>query len=212
MELPDNILKHFLRKTYFISGSACGGKTAIARRLSTKHNIELYNWDERYAQHKKMSDPIHQPYMNKNWASWEEYFSRPPSDQSVSNSILEQAKISIVELLAVSRDRPIMVDGIFHSRILQKVSSTDRVVFLMADMEAIRSDFFERADKADMVRCIDSLSDPEQAKENVFRSIEYALSQQFQEVKNSGFWYNIRGINPDWERIIDAVERQFKLA
>ena len=63
-----------------------------------------------------------------------------------------------------------------------------------------------------MVRCIDSLSDPEQAKENVFRSIEYALSQQFQEVKNSGFWYNIRGINPDWERIIDAVERQFKLA
>ena len=74
--------------------------------------------------------------------SWEEYFSRPPSDQSVSNSILKQAKIPIVELLAVSRDRPIMVDGIFHSRILQKVSSTDRVVFLMADMEAIRYDFF----------------------------------------------------------------------
>ena len=212
MELPDNILKHFLKKVYFISGSACGGKTTIARRLSAKHNIELYNWDERFAQHKRLSDSIHQPFMNKEWASWEEFFRRPPSDQSVSNSILEQSKISIIELLTVSQDKPIMVDGIFHSKILEKVSSSDRVVFLMADMAAIRSDFFDRADKDDMVRCIEALGDPEQAKENVFRSIEYTLSRQIQDAKSSGFWYNIRSIKPDWERIVDAVERQFELA
>ena len=211
MELPDNILKHFMKSVYFISGSACGGKTTIARRLSAKHDIELYNWDERFAQHKKLSDAIHQPFMNKEWNSWEEYFSRSPSDQSVSNSIREQAKISIVELLTISQDKRIMVDGIFDSKMLEIISSVNHVVFLMADMAAIRSDFFDRADKDDMVRCIEALSEPERAKENVFRSIEYTLNQQVKDVKNSGFWYNVRGINPDWERIVTAVERQFEL-
>ena len=211
MELPDNILKYYLKNVYFISGSACGGKSTIARRLSIKHGIELYNWDERFAQHKAISDPIHQPYMNKTWESWEAYFSRPPSDQSVTHSILEQVKIAIVELLTLSQGRPIIVEGIFPCDILDRISSKNRVVFLMAEMQAIRADFFSRADKQDMLRCIETLENPEQAKENVFRSIEYALNRDIENVKNSGFWYHVRGVNPDWEWLVQAIEHQFEL-
>ena len=85
----------------------------------------------------------------------------------------------------------------------------DRVVFLMADMQAIRADFFDRPDKIDMLRCIESLENPERAKENVFLSIEHALSREIESVKSSGFWYHVRGANPDWECIVEAVERQF---
>ena len=52
---------------------------------------------------------------------------------------MEQAKISIVELLTISQNESVIVDGIFHCDILEKVSSTNRVVFLMADMQAIRA-------------------------------------------------------------------------
>ena len=212
MDLPDNILKHYLKNVYFISGSACGGKTTIAKRLAVKHDLELYNWDEQFVRHKNISDSIHQPFMNKEWASWEEYFSRPASDQSVNNSILEQAKISIVELLTISQDKPILVDGVFHCHILKTISGVNRSVFLMADIRAIRADFFRRSDKTDMLECIGTLENPEKAKENVFLSLEYALDREIEDVKKSGFWYNIRGISPNWESIINAVERQFELS
>ena len=104
MDLPDNILKFYLRDVYFVSGSACGGKSTIARRLSVKHGIALYDWDERFAQHKALSDVTYQPFMNKAWTSWEERFSRPPSDPSISNAMIEQAEIAIVELLTLSRE------------------------------------------------------------------------------------------------------------
>jgi len=212
VELPDNILKYYLKNVYFISGSACGGKSTISRHLSNKHGISLYNWDERYAQHKDISNPQHQPFMNRKHVSWEEYFSRPPEDQSVKKSMMEQAEIAIVELISLSGDRKVIVDGIFPCDVLRRVSDRNRVVFLMAEIGAIRRDFFNRADKQDMLRCIETLRDPRKAKENVFRSIEYSLRQDLEDVKKSGFWYFVRGENPDWERITGAVEHQLELA
>jgi hypothetical protein len=212
VELPNNIIKHYLKNVFFISGSACGGKTTIAKRLSAKYKITLYNWDERFSQHKVISDPIHQPFMNKEWASWEERFNLQPTDQSISNSILEQAKISIIELLTISQEQPIIAEGIFNCNILEKISDRNKVVFLMADMQAVRTDFFFRTDKLDMLQCIETLKDPELAKENTFQAIEYNLKREIESVKKSGFWYHIRGISPDWERITEAVERQLELS
>lgn len=212
MELPDNILRFYLKNVYFISGSACGGKTTISRHLSKKFGIELYNWDERYAQHKEISDLCSQPFMNRKIASWEEHFSKPPEDQSVKKSMMEQAEIALVELISLSADKKIIVDGIFPCDVLRRVSSTGRVVFLMAEIGAIRKDFFDRADKQDMLRCIERLRDPQKAKENVFRSIEYSLDRDLEDVKRSGFWYLVRSENTAWERIVDAVEHQLELA
>ena len=39
MELPDNIIKHYLRNIYFISGGLCGGKSTIAKYLSQKYDL-----------------------------------------------------------------------------------------------------------------------------------------------------------------------------
>jgi len=181
---------------YFVSGSACGGKTTIAGRLSEKHSVELYNWDERFVQHKERP-------------SWEEYFSRPPEDESVRSSIKEQSEIAIVELLTLSREGSIIVDGIFSASILSRISSANRTVFLMADIEAVRADFFRRSDKADMLRVIESLRAPDQAKENVIRSIAYGLDRDIPEVQSSGFWCHVRSINADWDEVFEAVERQF---
>lgn len=101
MDLPSNIIKHFLRNVYFVSGCACGGKSTISKYLSEKYKVVLYNWDERFPQHKEISDPSYQPYMNKEFRSWEEYFSRPPLEyaESIRKSMLEQVEIAIIELI-----------------------------------------------------------------------------------------------------------------
>ena len=46
MDLPNNIIKHFLKNVYFVSGCACGGKSTISKYLSQNHKIALYNWSE----------------------------------------------------------------------------------------------------------------------------------------------------------------------
>ena len=72
MELPDNIIKHYLRNVYFVSGGLCGGKSTIAKYLSQKYDLVLYNWDQKFPEHKAISDQIHQSEMNKQYSGWEE--------------------------------------------------------------------------------------------------------------------------------------------
>lgn len=213
MELPDNVIKHHLRDVYFISGSACGGKTTIARYLSTKHGIALYNWDERYPEHKAISDTRYQPFMNKEYGSWEVYFNRPPAEyaDALRRSIGEQVEMAILEQISMAPQGRIIADGVFPCRVLQRISSNARVVFLMADMAAIRSDYFKRDDKQDMLMCLNSLEDPQRATENMFRSIEHILSQEMEEVKTSGFRWIMRDQRPDWQGIRLAVEQHLQL-
>ena len=212
MELPDNIIRHYLRDVYFISGSACGGKSTIAKYLSAKYGITLYNWDEKYTEHKKISDAAHQPFMNKNYGSWEEYFSRPPDEyaEAIRRSINEQVEIAVVELISMATKGGIVVDGIFPCHVLKRISGSGRVIFLMADMEAVRSDYFSRSDNEDMLECLNGLQNPQQAIENVFLSIEHSLSRDFDEVRASGFRWIMRDQKPDWDGIRQMVERHFQ--
>lgn len=213
MNLPDNIIKYFLKNVYFISGCACGGKSTISKYLSKKYNTVLYNWDEKFPKHKAISDPYYQPYMNKKSRSWEEYFSRPPRQysESIRKSIYEQVEIAIVELISLATNKRIIVDGIFPLTVLEKISSKNRVVFLMAEIEAIRNDFFTRADKEDMRRCLNNLDNPQKSTENMFLSIEYCLAKDLEEIKESGFKWFVTGEKPDWKNIREEIEQHLEL-
>ena len=213
MDLPDNIIRHFMQNVYFVSGSACGGKSVISKYLSQKHKIALYDWDDKFSQHKEMSDPHYQPNINKAFNSWEEYFNRPPGEysESIKKSILEQAEIAIIELISLSKNGRIIVDGIFPVSILKNISTKERVVFMMAEMTAIRNDFFARADKQDMLKCINNLRNPQKALENMFLSIEYSLANDLKEIKESGFEWFSRMKNTNWEKIREEIELHFNL-
>lgn len=57
--------------------------------------------------------------------------------EAIRASIREQVEIAIIELLSLSTNGNIIVDGIFPVSVLKQISSKDRVVFLMADMPTI---------------------------------------------------------------------------
>ena len=81
----------------------------------------------------------------------------------------------------------------------------------MAEIDAIRHDFFARDDKKDMLKCLNSLSNPQKSTENMFLSIVYSLERDLNEIKSSGFKWFVRGVNPDWMRTRKEVERQLEL-
>ena len=70
MIFQDNIVREYLKNVYFITGTPCGGKTTISRALSKKFGIPVYDIDERFEEHRRMSDPEHQPSMNREFRKW----------------------------------------------------------------------------------------------------------------------------------------------
>lgn len=214
MHLPDNIIKHYLRNVYFLSGSACGGKSTIARYLAATYDLTLYDLDERIPRHKALSDLQHQPVMHATYASWDAYFNRPPEvyAESLRRSTEEQAEIAVVELLTLAEGRTIVVDGYFPCAMLQRSSTPDRVVILMADIHAIRSDYLNRADKADNRACLAGLEDPERSTEAMFLALEHGLARDMEEVRASGFTTFVRGPDTDWDRIREGVAHHFGFA
>ena len=216
MELPDNIITHYLRHVYFVAGGLCGGKTTVSKCLATKYGLTLYNWDEKYLEHKAISDPQHQPEMHRHGfgGDWEAYFSRPPVEwaASLTTAIREQVNIAIVDLIHQATDGTIIVDGVFPYEVLKCISVPERCVFLYATMVVIRRDHFRRDDKQDMLECIMRLKDPEQAKENVFRASELVYVKDMERVKHSPFPDYIRDINRNDDHILREIEEHFGLS
>lgn len=58
MIFQDNVIKEYLKNVYFITGTPCGGKTTVSRALAEKYGFELFDVDERFDEHKKMSNPL----------------------------------------------------------------------------------------------------------------------------------------------------------
>lgn len=71
MKIQDNILKHYLKNCYFITGTAYAGKSTMCRMLSEKYNMlhceENYNMDTILS----VVDEQNQPNLN--------YFNTMPS-------------------------------------------------------------------------------------------------------------------------------------
>lgn len=76
MIFQDNVIKEYLKNVYFITGTPCGGKTTVSRALAKKYGFELFDVDERFDEHKKMSNPLFQPAMNTYFNSADEFFGR----------------------------------------------------------------------------------------------------------------------------------------
>lgn len=74
MIFQDNVIKEYLKNVYFITGTPCGGKTTVSRALAEKYGFELFDVDERFDEHKKMSNPLFQPAMNTYFNSADEFF------------------------------------------------------------------------------------------------------------------------------------------
>ena len=76
MIFQDNVIKEYLKNVYFVTGTPCGGKTTISRKLAKRHNLLVYDIDEQFAKHREISNPEFQPSMNKVFKDANEFFGR----------------------------------------------------------------------------------------------------------------------------------------
>lgn len=76
MIFQDNVIKKYLKNVYFITGTPCGGKTTISRELAKRYDFPVYDVDEQFANHQKISNTAFQPAMNKVFKDADEFFGR----------------------------------------------------------------------------------------------------------------------------------------
>ena len=212
MNIPNNILKHYLQNVYFFCGTACGGKTTISKAFADKHDMM---WLSEESLNKKMADiadPAHQPAWCSRPADWETYFNRPFKEyhQWLSDCGKEMLSLELIELIGGSANRKIAAD-IYNMppKMVLEFTEPNRVVFLAAASDRVVRDYFNRPGHTAIYDCIMRLGNPRAALENCYKTLTYGNQIFLDELYQSGLYYIMRDENSTVEDTLALVEKHF---
>lgn len=147
--IESNILKHYLRNVYFITGTAYAGKSTMVRMLADRCGMifcgENYH---HYILPEGLLDSQIQPNLCyfETMESWQAFVNRTPEeyDAWISGSSREAADIEIAELLRLSADgRKIIVDTNIPLPILHAISDYSRVAVMLSPCSMSVERFFD---------------------------------------------------------------------
>lgn len=211
MELQDNVLKEYLKNVYFITGTACGGKTTVSCALATKHGFALYDADQAFDRHQRMSKARDQPAMNRKFSGADDFFFRPYKEYAdwLKKNAREQLDFILMDLIRLSKNQLMICDLHLIPDEAERITDPDRVAFLLRDPENIIEDYCNRPDHKDFHQFIYSTSDPVQAKNNCNRTLAAVNRERYEAVKKSRYFWLERDQNSTVSRTVSLVEKHF---
>ena len=212
MIFQDNIIKSYLENVYFMTGTPCGGKTTVSRALAEKHNIRIYDIDEMFPVHQKLSSEVFQPAMNKQFKDADEFFGRSVEEYKewLETNAREQLDFVLLDLIRISKDEPVICDCHLTLEMAETITDPSRIVFMLREPKDLVDEYCNRPDHQDFSDYIHSATDFEKAKE-VCNATLLALNEKYyHDVKESGYFYIERDYNRSVEETVRMVEKHFK--
>ena len=220
MKIENNILKHYLKNVYFITGTAYAGKSTMVRMLSKRYG--MIHCGENY--HSAVSDIVATPqaqpdisYLNS-LEDWRDFVLRTPEEYErwIYSVAREAAEFEIAELLSISRDRKAIVDTNIPLDVLKEISDYHRVAVMLSPQSMSVDRFFDRndPDKRFILNIIESCPDPQAAMEIYRKGLSLINSQKhYDEYLNSGFFTVVREDNgiDTREQVCDVIAKHFSL-
>ena len=220
MNIANNILKHSLKNVYFLVGTACGGKTTMAREISKKYGFIHFNdnWhEENFNVWKSIINEKYQPNSTKRKEiDWEEYFSRSVeeflADKNDNHGSDEYLEFSIIELIKLSRNNKVIADiWIDDFDFLLEISDYNRIACLLAPGEFIIRDYYQRDDHREFTECIQSLKDPEKKFETQNELFRIGAKEMFEKTKKYKLFSIMRTEESTVENTLSLLEKHFGL-
>ena len=192
MEIQDNVLKEYLKNVYFITGTACSGKTTVSRALAAKHGFAVYDADQAFDRHRELSNRKDQPAMNKNFKDADVFFFRPYKEYAdwLEQNAREQLAFILMDLIGLSQSRVVICDLHLTPDEAEWITEPDRVVFLLRNPENIIEDYCNRPDHSDFNQFI-------------------VNRERYENVKKSRYFWLERDQNSTVERTVLLVEEYF---
>ena len=220
MKIENNILKHYLKNVYFITGTAYAGKSTTVKMLAERYNMVFCG--ENY--HSKVSDAVATPDAQpdicflKTLTDWKEFVTRTPEEYErwIYSTSKEAAEFEVAELISISQDRKVIVDTNIPVGILKEISTYNHVAVMLSPLSMSVDSFFDRSDpeKQFLLNVIESCEDSKTVMENYRRGLELINGQKhYDEYANSGFFTVVRqDTQKDTrEEICEIIARHFGL-
>ena len=220
MKIENNILKHYLKNVYFITGTAYAGKSTTVKMLAEQYDMIFCG--ENY--HAKISSVVATPelqpdisYIN-NIKDWKDFVTRSPEEYErwIYSTGREAAEFEVAELISVAKDKKVIVDTSIPIDILKEISDYDHVAVMLSPQSMSVERFFDRddPDKQFLLSVIDSCDNPEAVMENYRQGLALINSQKhYEEYANSGFFTVVRQESKldTRQEVCDIIAKHFKL-
>lgn len=206
--------KEQFKNVYFITGTATGGKTTISKALADKYDFLRYDVDVEFDRHKSLSDPINQPYMNKEFKNADEFFLRDKDEYIdwLINNTKEQMEFVLKDIVELSKNQKLVCDLHLNVDEARQIANTNQLVFLIReDNTNIIDDYINRKSHEGFKNFINSSTNPELAKENCNNVLRELNEKRCRDIRNSEYLYIERNSNSTVEKTLELVEKQFNL-
>lgn len=199
MNIKNNVLKHYLKNVYFITGTAYAGKSTTVKMLSEKY--EMICCGENYHMAVSESVATHETHpdlcYNKSLTDWKDFVKRPPEEYErwMYSVGREAAEFEVAQLISMPKDKKVIVDTNIPLDILREISDYDHVAVMLCGKSMSVDRFFDRddPDKQFLLNVIDSCEDSEAVMENYRKGLELINSQKhYDEYAKSGFFTVVR--------------------
>ena len=220
MKIADNIIRHYLKNVYFITGTAYAGKSTMAKMLSERYNMVLCGENYHSAVSDTVAEPAFQPdicYIN-NMKDWKDFVTRTPEEYErwIYATGREAAEFEVAQLIAMPKDQKVIVDTNIPTDILREISDEKHVAVMLSPQSMSVERFFDRSDpdKQFLLRVIESCENPEAVMENYRRGLARINSKaHYDEYAQSGFFTVVREDDgrDTREEICDVLARHFGL-
>ena len=220
MKIENNILKHYLKNVYFITGTAYAGKSTTVKMLAERYDMVFCG--ENY--HSKVSDAVATPDAQpdicflKTLTDWKEFVTRTPEEYErwIYSTSKEAAEFEVADLISISQDRKVIVDTNIPVGILKEISNYNHVAVMLSPLSMSVDRFFDRSDpeKQFLLNVIESCEDSKTVMENYRQGLELINGQKhYDEYANSGFFTVVRqDTQKDTrEEICEIIARHFGL-
>lgn len=220
MKFENNILKHYLKNVYFITGTAYAGKSTTVKMLADRYDMIFCG--ENYFN--KVSDVVATPKNHpdlcyiKNLTDWKEFVNRSPEEYErwMYNTGREAAEFEVTELISISKDKKVIVDTNIPIDLLKEISDYNHVAVMLSPLSMSVDRFFDRNDpeKQFILSVINSCDNSDAVMENYKRGLALINSKKhYEEYANSGFFTVVRedDVIDTKEAVCDMIAKHFGL-
>lgn len=220
MHIENNILKHYLKNVYFITGTAYAGKSTTVKMLAERYDMVFCGENYHIAVSDAVAEPDVQPDLcyRRQLADWKDFVTRSPKEYErwIYNSGREGAGFEIAELISLARDRKVIADTSIPIDILKEISDYDHVAVMLSPQSMSVERFFDRSDpeKRFLLEVIESCENSEAVMENYRRGLALINSREhYDEYAGSGFFTVVREDTEEdtREQVCDIIAEHFGL-
>ena len=220
MKIENNILKHYLKNVYFITGTAYAGKSTTVKMLAERYDMICCGENYHMAVSEIVATPETHPDLcyNRSLTDWKDFVTRTPEEYERWLYAVgrEAAEFEVAELIAISQDKKVIVDTCIPIDILKEITDYDHVAVMLSPQSMSVERFFDRSDpeKQFLLNVIDSCDDPAAVMENYRQGLARINSKEhYDEYANSGFFTVVREDNglDTRKQVCDMIAKHFGL-